>query len=784
MTLMKERYQNHRDGNAYLGETVRLDGRYTKLLLIKKQRNVKEREHEIISLGQRHLEIMDERSSSQYSPITIDGLFNPDEAGIVPKVVVLQGPAGVGKTMTSRKIVLDWASGKFYQDKFNFIFYMSCRELNTISGGISLAGLLRQTCHVNCERDLLKSILGDPQKLLFLVDGFDELRWTSLGDTEVSDDPFQETSKEIILNSIFRQSCLGGASIIITTRPYSLERLNERFLSPRYVEILGFAGRDRELFFYSFFTEKEEADLALSIVKDNDTLFTMCAIPITCWIVCTVIKQQMAERLKEIDCKTTTSIYLLYLKSLMKYHTSNSNQSVVKCLKKICALANEGIWSQKILFGEDDLRSHQLSMTDIETLFLNENIFQRDVETQTCYSFIHLTVQEFFAALYYVVGNKLKLTSMASAKSSQIEKLLEEGKYKSHLQLTIQFLFGLLSEKQQKETAKLLGCGQFSLKKTSVVMDWLIKNTKYKRSLQYLYEFQDEDLTGRIMVHFRDVTIIKPGRDFDYRAVYYCLKNSRSEHRISFINSQIGPKTRALLSSVLHKCSRVHFINCFFLCNEDDENLPYDNSSLAGLFNCQRGIQKLLLYECSLKSNCCEDLRSVIANQSLTTLNLTRNYLQDSGIKLLCKGLREKNCILRVLILQDCGLTSYCCADLCSFITANQTLTLLDLSKNKLDDSRLKVLCEGLRQPGSTIQDLRFEACGFLPSSCEDLSNIITASQSLKSIDLSSNDLQDSGVKHLCRGLQYQECALQELKYARELIFLVVFVTGNMICQC
>ncbi|XP_072279389.1 NACHT, LRR and PYD domains-containing protein 3-like isoform X2 [Pyxicephalus adspersus] len=764
MTLMKERYQSHKDGNASLGQTVHLDKRYTKLLIIKKQRNLKEREHEIISLGKRHLKIMDERSSSQYSPVTIDGLFDPDEDGIVPKVVLLQGPAGIGKTMTSQKIMLEWASGNLYQDKFDFVFYLSCRELNTLGDQISLAGLVQKLCHMKCERDLLKSIFCNPQKILFLVDGFDELKWNLVSGKEVYEDPFQETSKKILLNGIFRQSCFCGSSLIITTRPYSLEQLNELFQCPRYVEILGFTGSDREQFFYCFFPEKEQADLALNIVKDNDTLFTMCAIPITCWIVCTVIKQQMAEGQNEIECKTTTSIYLLYLKSLLKYHCRNSKQSVMKCIKKICKLANEGVWNQKILFCEDDLRRHKLSITDIESVFLNENIFQRDVETQTCYSFIHLTVQEFFAALYYVLGNKMVITSMTPAKNVHLKELLKNHKYKSHLQLTIQFLFGLFGEKQQRETIKLLSCKQISSKEKSVLVDWLIMNPNYQMSFKYLYESQDENLVGKIMAYIPEVEVDNPGQSFDYKSISYCLKNSRCEHQINFINSHIGPKTRALLSSALPKCAQVRFSHCLFLQNE--EKIPYNNSnaSLEGLFNGQHGIQKLVLNNCSLKSYCCEDLSSVLTNQSLVKLDLSNNNLQDLGIKLLCKWLKQKDCILEELSLKECGLTSHCCADLCSFITTHQTLTMLDLSKNSLDDSGLKILHEGLKHSGCTLQNLRLMDCGLSPSCCKDLSNILTATRSVKSMDLSMNNLQDSGIKHLCRGLQYPECVLQELR--------------------
>ncbi|XP_068112322.1 NACHT, LRR and PYD domains-containing protein 3-like isoform X2 [Hyperolius riggenbachi] len=724
---MKERYQCHKDGNACLGEMVHLEKRYTKLLLIKKQRNMKEREHEIMCLGQRHLQIMEERASSEYSPITIDYLFDPDENGITPKVVLLLGPAGVGKTMTSQKVMLDWASGNLYQDKFSVVFYISCRELNTINGDTSLAGLICKICHIDWERDLIKSILSDFPKLLFIIDGFDELRWTSLGDTEVCEDPFQKANKEIILNSMFRKLSLWGASVIITTRPYSLEQLNDLFKCPRYVEILGFTGLDREQFFYNFFHRKDEAEMALSAVKDNDTLFTMCAVPITCWIVCTVLKQQMVETQREMDCKTTTSIYLLYLKSLIKFHCRNSNQPVMKCLKKVCALANEGVWSQKILFEESDLKRHKLSISKIDSMFLNENIFQRDVETQTCYSFIHLSVQEFLAALFYVLGNKAKFSSIISTKKKDVKKILEEVKNKSHLELMVQFLFGLSSEKHLKETVKTLGCSNYSFKFSPILRDWLETNLTFFQKLKYLYELQDEDLIGRVMSNFPEITVVNSRPDFDYKALSYCLKNSRTWHKVLFLDCRIGPKTRAVLVSALPKCSQVRLHNCL------------------------------------LNASCCDQLQIIVTNQSLVKLDLSLNNLEDVGIKTLCQGLKQKECVLQELRLRQCDLTSFCCADLRSLLMTSRSLTVLDLSKNELEDYGLKCLCEGLRHPDCTLKELILEDCG-IPSECCEIISDIVATSSLIVLDLSSNNLQDSGLKLLCEGLKHPHCVLQELR--------------------
>ncbi|XP_063819434.1 NACHT, LRR and PYD domains-containing protein 3-like [Pseudophryne corroboree] len=99
-----------------------------------------------------------------------------------------------------------------------------------------------------------------------------------------------------------------------------------------------------------------------------------------------------------------------------------------------------------------------------------------------------------------------------------------------------------------------------------------------------------------------------------------------------------------------------------------------------------------MLWRCGLTSSCCDDLRSVITtNRSLTTLDLSGNALWDSGIKLLCEGLRHPACALQDVRLQDCGLTPSCCDDLLSVITTNRTLTRLVLSENDLQDCAAKL---------------------------------------------------------------------------------------------
>ncbi|XP_063819128.1 NACHT, LRR and PYD domains-containing protein 3-like [Pseudophryne corroboree] len=249
MDQMRKKYHVIKHHDKRLGKGLNLKKEYTSLLLIKNYQDEREKQIDIMFSSLRYLQIMEDRSSDKYSTTTIQTLFDPDDDGTVPNTVVLQGPAGIGKTITSQKIMLDWASGELYKDKFQFVFYISCREVNTITGNISLAGYLSSYFGRTCPSDLLKSIFHNSEEILFIVDGLDELKWSSMNDTEVCDDPFQEVSKEILLKSLIKKTLLSDSSLIITTRPFSLMKLMEFVKCIRYVEILGFTGKDCEEYF-------------------------------------------------------------------------------------------------------------------------------------------------------------------------------------------------------------------------------------------------------------------------------------------------------------------------------------------------------------------------------------------------------------------------------------------------------------------------------------------------------------------------------------------------------
>ncbi|KAM4709331.1 NACHT, LRR and PYD domains-containing protein 3-like [Discoglossus pictus] len=789
MESIAREYGRIKDHNARLGEHYNINKRYTNLLMIKEQRYKEDREHEIISMGRKHLEIMNSRASDEHHPTSIETLFDPGEDGHVPETVVLQGPAGIGKTTTVQKIMFDWASGNLYSDKFIYVFCLSCREINNIPNKMSLSGLLSNICDLQCSENMIKSILGDCKNILVIIDGLDELRWQFQKKTEVCKDPFQEVSMEVLVNSLLRKKVLPRASVMITTRPYTLGRLEKVLQSPRYVEVMGFNEKNRVEYFHTFFKNEEQAVRAVEIIKENETLFTLCVVPITCWIVCTVMKQQMERGLNVAN--TTTSVYWLYVKSLIKYHGRDFDQSVLSCVRKLCALAKDGIMGQKIMFDEKDLTDHGLHMSEIESIFLNENIFLRGPDCGTTNSFIHLSVQEWFAALYYVLREDTESSDDSVGHNKEVMDLLRKSESFEQLTLVVCFLSGLCSEKQREEIEGDFGC-KISISIKSTLESWmteiLVLGDDKRHFVDYLYETQDKDFTRRMMSHCKGLNVY--GTNPNYTAILYCLINSpRRDHSIILANISFNIKSVEILSPGLMKCAEIRLDRCDLTssCCEDLQDVITTNRSLItlglsynklgdsgvkrlchGLKHPDCALKELRLDGCDLTSPCCEDLQDVITtNRSLITLRLSYNKLGDSGVKLLCDGLKHPDCALQKLRLRKCDLTSSCCEYLQDVITTNRSLIGLDLSRNKLGDSGVKRLCDGLRHPDCALKELGLVGCDLTSSCCEDLQDVITTNRSLIRLDLYDNKLGDSGVKRLCDGLRHPDCALKKLRLRR-----------------
>ncbi|XP_067421487.1 NACHT, LRR and PYD domains-containing protein 3-like isoform X2 [Emydura macquarii macquarii] len=555
---VKEKFRRVKDYNSRPGEWVSLEDRYTKVFIVKKYHQAEDKEHELLSRGKRHMEIMRKPSSFEDSHVNVEHLFDTLSDGMITRKVILQGIAGIGKTATVGKIMYDWSSGRLYQGRFDYVFHWSCRELNQRTEKISLAQLILQNWgHPKPE---IGEILSCPDKVLFIIDGFDELRFPEDYDKSRSlfgDLDTQHSTAAAVVESLLSSKSLSEACFLVTTRPSAVGMLDTHMKADLWAEIMGFLEEDRKEFFKKFFKDEEKAALAYSYIQENDVVFTMCFVPLICWIVCTTLRLQLrySEELIQ-SVSTNTQIFTYFVATLLqpRGHSQTSMQNV---FHNLGSLAYDGVRNQKVLFDESTLRKCNLEVSEGPSTFLTE-LLLGDIFVETIYSFVHLTVQELFAALFTFWN---KEAAFELLKEAFMEK-------KSHLNLTVRFLFGLNNDKALKPLKKYYETGM------SISKDELLKWTKKAflicqeqddqsclllELLHCLFEIQDEEFVRSALEEVKEVVFPFPGNDLgqdDQQVILYNLQHAKRLNKVEL--ASLKEKHVIKLVPLLGKWKQIH----------------------------------------------------------------------------------------------------------------------------------------------------------------------------------------------------------------------------------
>ncbi|XP_072321956.1 NACHT, LRR and PYD domains-containing protein 12-like [Eucyclogobius newberryi] len=740
------------------------------------------------------------------------------------RVVLTKGVAGVGKTVLTQKFSLDWAEGRT-NEELQLLFPFTFRELNVLRDKrFSLVELLHYFFSPS------KALCSFQQlQVLFIFDGLDECRLPlDFIQTRVLSDPTESNSVNVLLVNLIRGSLLPSARLWITTRPAASNQIPADCVS-MVTEVRGFADPQKEEYFRKRFRDERQVTLVLSHIKSIRSLHIMCHIPVFCWILSTVIQKLLEQTEEPAELpQTLTQMYVHFLVvqakvKNIKYHQRSGadlpwtpeTREMVKSLGKV---AFEQLQKGNLIFYESDLSECGLDAAAASVysgvftqVFREEPGFYQD----KVYCFIHLSVQEFLAALHvhhtFFSSGKNLLSPDSSKKtfySSAVNKALQSPN--GHLDLFLRLLLGLSLPTNQSLLQGLLthtGSGSQTIQRLlkgllshtgsgSQTNQETVKYLKQKlndeglsteRSLNLFHclnELNDPSLVQDIQNTLREGRLkadeLSPAQwsalaffllstdsdleEFDLRK--YCP----SEKALLNLLPVIKASTKAILSgcnltnsicgplaSVLSSSSLKHLDLSLNDLQDSGVELLCD-----GLKSAPCRLETLSLSGCNLTNSICGPLASVLSSSSLTHLDLSQNYLQDSGVELLCDGLKSAPCRLETLSLSGCNLTNSICGPLASVLSSS-SLTHLDLSLNDLQDSGVKLLCDGLKSAPCRLDTLRLRTCGLSSLSCGPLASVLSSS-SLTHLDLSLNDLQDSGVKLLCDGLKSAPCRLDTLR--------------------
>lgn len=706
--------------------------------------------------------------------IKLEHAFDPTKEGSSSsRTVVLQGCAGTGKTTVVHKFMFDWAAGIVAPGRFDYLIYVNCREISR-TNNLSAADLINNRFQ-EIKGPILDLILLCPEKILFILDGFPELQHHG-GDQEedLTDNPQEKKPIETLLCSLVKKKLFPESSLLITARLTAMKKLHCLLKQPIQAEVLWFTDAEKRAYFLSQFSGANTAMKVFYGLRDSEGLDIMSSLPIVSWMLCHVLQLQGdGDRILLHSLQTMTDMYLFYFSKCLKTLTGISIWKGQSCLWGLCSLAAEGLQKHQVLFAVSDLRRHGIGVYDTNCTFLN-HFLKKAEGGVNIYTFLHFSFQEFLTAVFYVLKNENSWVFFDRVGKTWQDIFQQYGKgFSSPM---IQFLFGLLNKGKAKTVETTFG-RKVSPGLREELLKWTERETRDKSSrlqiepvdlFHCLYEIQEEEYAKRIIDNIQSIILLQPTyTKMDILAMSFCIKSSHSPLSMSL-------KCQHLLGFEEEEQSTA-FMPTSLTFNQSFQlrNFPVSQLHLLcqALCNPYCKIKDLKLIFCHLTASCGRDLSSVFeTNQCLTELEFVKNTLEDSGMKLLCEGLKHSNCILQTLRLYRCLISPASCGALAAVLSTSQWLTELEFSETKLETLALKLLCEGLKDPGCKLQKLKLCA-SLLPESaetvCKYLASVLLCNPHLTELDLSENPLGDKGVKFLCEGLKHSNCKVEKLDLSK-----------------
>ncbi|XP_056600543.1 uncharacterized protein LOC130418425 isoform X3 [Triplophysa dalaica] len=506
------------------GEQVLLNDRYIDPMIVQRHKEREEKEQEMRSRGEKFFSF---RTNQRNKSISLDRLFSAESEAhkYVPRAVILQGDSGSGKSITAQKIFLDWASGELYAAHFDVAFYLRCQEINNLSDEMSLV----EICDSSLTPNEIARILKDTsRRTLFIIDGFDELI-LSAPKYSLPPKPDIKGRPSTILSSLLKGRMMRDSCLLVTTRSAALDNLLGVLKKPQsFMEILGFSEKGVIEYFRKFFEDEKFSEQVYEQVKVHEMLYTVCFVPVFCWIICTIFKKKGKDAVRTSELTTTTSIFVDFMFTILKHHCNLDGYKEFDLLKSLGQLAETGTPKRQILFHRSSLPKAISDVTNVPFLctfrqqdrtFLNER-----------FGFMHLSFQEFFCALSYMLTDKSQKVSR------------------------------LFMGEQRRSTSAVI---RAQLEKWIIRV--LLKNimdTFYMSDfiLHCLYELHDRDVLKKVMKLWEGlgIQIHWTLKGIDCQVVMYCLQYSTY---ISNMELRCSAENLKALHSALCRCNtlRLYF---------------------------------------------------------------------------------------------------------------------------------------------------------------------------------------------------------------------------------
>ncbi|XP_046881703.1 NLR family CARD domain-containing protein 3-like isoform X5 [Hypomesus transpacificus] len=694
---LKEEFQEVFEGIAKKGNAALLNKIYTDLYITEGESAEVNKEHEV-----RLIETASRKSARPETAITCNNIFKPSAGRDTRiRIVLTKGVAGIGKTVSVQKFITDWAEG-LANEEIQFIFPLPFRELNLLVGEeYSLIKLLHYF-----SMEMRESEISN-YNVLFVFDGLDECRLPlAFGKNKRCCDVTESTSLDVLLTNLIRGNLLPSALIWITTRPAAANQIPSECVD-LVTEVRGFNDQQKDKYIMKRCSDKILADRIISHLKTSRTLYIMCHIPVFSLMCVTVLEDMLRTEKKEKMPKTLTEMYTQFLvlqtkQKKVKYQGKTEtdphwDEESIQSIQSLGKLAFHQLEKGNLIFYEKDLKECGINVRDASIysgVFTQIFREERKVYQEKVFCFVHLSFQEFLAAVFVflsfinnnenLMSQSTSVTSDVQLYKSAVDKALQSKN--GQLDLFLRFLLGLSMESNQNDLQGLLTHTRSN-------------RQSHEETVEYIKEKIRENPSAERCMN-----------------LFHCLNELNDHSLVEEIQHYLSSGS---FSS--ENLSSTQLSALFFVLLTSEEKMDvfdlkiYSRSEegLLRLLPVVKDSKTALLNDCNLSERCCEALASALPSSDLTELDLSINNLGDSGMKLLSAGLGNPLCKLETLRLSGCLVTEEGCASLASALRSNPFhLRELDLSYNHPGEKGLKLLSAGLEDPHCRLEILNVDHGG------------------------------------------------------------------------
>ena len=744
----------------------------------------------------------------------VEDLFYPNEdtKQKCPHKILVIGRPGIGKTVLTEKILLDWAneSDRFYHDKI--AFYFKFRWFNGNHIPVTLKTFLCDGTQLSNEKfqEIYEEITKHPEKAILIFDGLDEFNsdLDCPNDWPPRNDPDFPMSAISLFRKLISGHLLPEATVLVTSRP-TANQFYSKFKFDRTVEIIGFTQDRIEEYVTKFCQSHNKDDFGAKIwnhIQSSSDLLNSCYIPVNCWIVVTILFESLKYPQNEIDSLPTT-LTDLYQAAVTHFDKQRfrkfDKHSSEEATKKLQSLAFKGIEPMQLIF-DNPLFDEEMKQSGLLNSLSNP---YSQVQTQFC--FIHLTIQEFLAAKHVIESFHLE----------EIKEFISSHVNSGKWHLVLQFIAGLLGKQikmLKKDRREVKDCVLAFAENFELTSEYGVFYVDKSYTLLFimkcLREVEDEeivkeacettainDIVGlfawgigpvklsssdwsavffvcKHMKNLKKLTLKRTKLSEEcYLAVLLRLLEQRCIEELRLYGSPSGTKGNIFKSLMESKCSLNHehskLVKLFLLDHDVTDEIL---SAMCEFFRNGHGIylKELALSDCKISSHKLSIFCQVLDDKlcpRLTYLNFPCNNIADEGLIELCRTLTKQKLLkLTELNFSFCSLTNECVPALCELLT-NECCNLMDLSVEGnpgIEDEGLHILCkDALTKEHCKLEKLNLNNCSLTDDCLPKLCNALQDEHcKLTYLKLSRNKITDKGLRMLCElALTKKHCKLVEL---------------------